>query len=113
MPNKGANGSTFAFNTTTTVSIQSISFKEDGNEVDLTSLDSAFHKFVAGIPSIECGVEILGNPAYTIGQTGAISIAWFDGTSDAISTAIITSLEASGELDGEIKTSITFKPYAG
>lgn len=113
MSNKGANGSTFAFASTTTTAIHSISFKEDGNEVDLTTLDSAYHKFVAGIPSIECSIDVIGNVTNTIGQTGAIAIAWFDGTSDSMTTALITSLETSGELDGEIKTSITFKPYAG
>lgn len=113
MANKGANGSTISFNSSDQTTIKSISFKEDGNAVDVTDLNDAYHKFVAGIPSIECTITVVGNSTITIGSTGAIAIAWFDGTTDAMSSALVTSIETSGELDGEISTSITFQPYGG
>lgn len=113
MANKGFNGTTVTFGGSAIGEPRSIDFSDEANEVDVTSLDNAIHAFVSGIPSLECTVEVLGNPAIARGDTGALAIAWFHGGTDSIGSAICTAKPASGSLDGEITTTYTFKPFGG
>lgn len=113
MANDGFDGSTITFAGSAIGKVRSIDFSDEANEVDVTSLDDAVHGFVSGIPSLECTVEVLGNPAIARGDTGALSITWFHGGTDAIGSAICTAKPATGSLDGEITTTYTFKPFGG
>jgi len=112
MANDGANGTTFNWATTTvTISaVNSISFTEAGNEVDVTSMGDTSHEYVIGIADPECTIEYTGANNQTIGATGALKINWNDGGSDTMAAAVITNVEVSGGLDGALTTSLTFKP---
>lgn len=113
MANDAFNGTTITFGGTAIDKVRSIDFTDEANEVDTTSLDDSTHAFVAGIKSLECNVEVLGNPALSEGDTGAIVLTWFNGDSDSIGSGICTSVSKSGTLDGEIATTYAFKPFGG
>ena len=107
---KSANGSTLTFDSGAVGDLRSISFSDNANEIDVTVLADTSHSYEAGIPDLECTCEVLGVSTLARGATGALAIAWNDGTSDAIADSLITAVESSGDLDGELTTSITFKP---
>lgn len=107
------NGSTVTFDSVAIGELTSISFTEDGNPVDVTTLADTFHRFCNGATNIECVVDILGSEsssAVAIGDTGALAVAWNDSGDDAITDAIVTNRETSGDLDGAITTTYTFAP---
>ena len=112
MANDGFNGSTLKFPTATDAvgGIISMQFPEDGNEVDVTSLDSSNMEFVPGMKDIECTVEVVGVNTLTVGTTGAIAIAWFDGGTEAIATAILAGNDRGGSLNEKLSSSLRFKP---
>jgi len=112
MANDGFNGSTLTFPSTSASvgKIVSIQFTEDGNAVDLTTLDDTTHVFGVGIKDVECVVETKGVNTLTVGTTGALAVTWFDGGSEAIGAGVLTARDRGGSLDGELTTSLTFKP---
>lgn len=112
MANDGAAGSTLTW-AGTTQAVSSISYADNGNPVDVTTLSDTTHQYVIGIRDPECTVETVGISSVTVGATGALSIAWFDGDSASIASAVCTSADSSGEIDGALSSSLTFKPYGG
>ena len=115
MADDAGNAATFSFGGTTQGKVTSISFSQNGNEIDVTAFGDTAHEYLLGIPDTECSVELIGVTALTLGASGAVAVAWADsGTStSAITSAIITSIEKSDSLDGPVTSSLTLKPYGG
>jgi len=108
MASDAANGTTLTFGGTTQ-EVRSISFTNGGAEIQKTILSDTQHTYLAGMPDPSITCEVNGGTDLTAGLTGALSIAWNDGTTDELGTAIVTSVETSGEIDGLITTSLTFR----
>ena len=115
MANRGFDGTTITFGGSAIARVTDIGFTDNGNPVDITSLDDAVHKFVNGIPSMELTVTVVGVSTIVRGNTGAIVITWNDGTSQTggSNTFLCTNHEESGSLDDKITTALTFAPYGG
>lgn len=111
MADHGFNGSTLTFASALVGDLQSISFSEGGNPVDITTLSSAAHVFVNGKPSFEVTCTIGGGASLALGAAGAMAIAFNDGTNETAATSmLVTNIETSGDLDGAITTTYTFQP---
>lgn len=116
MANDGFVGSTLTFNSQAIGAIRSISYSVDGGSVDVTSLSNSTHISVGGIKTVECTVELVGdeNTYAAVGNTGALSIAWFSGDTDGSEATNfrVSRRSTQGSMDGEITTSVTFVPTA-
>lgn len=108
---KSANTSTVSFGGADQSQLQSIGFNESAEQIDVTNLASATHVFEAGILQQELTFTMLGVSTISIGDTGAVSVVWNDGTTDTITSGVCTGNERSGDLDGAITSSITVVPY--
>ena len=91
----------------------SITYSDNASAVDVTSLADSAHTYVAGMSDPEITCECVGACGADVGDTGALTIAWNDGTTDSVATAVLVSFESSGDLDGAITSSMTFKSYGG
>ena len=87
-----------------------ISFGESGADIDVTNLESEMQEVLAGIPIVECTIEVNGTTPLSQGDVGALSVAWNDGGVDLISSAVVTGVSKGGSLNDKITSSITFKP---
>jgi hypothetical protein len=92
--------------------VNSIGLSEDGNPIDVTSLDNDNNIFEVGTKNIELSVEVVGVNATMVGATGALSVAWNSGNTTVIGQAICTNREINGSLNDRITTSLTFRPYS-
>ena len=67
-----------------------------------------------GIPDYEVEVELVGNENDLVnqGDSGALSIAWNDGTTDTLGghTFKVNDVKTSGAVNGEIATTVTMSP---
>lgn len=108
--NDGANGTTISVAGSAQATVISCSYSENGNEVDVTTMASSQHEYVAGIKDLEFTCEVVGAVSVSVGDLGATTISWNDGGSDTHTNTLVTSVEHSGGLDGQITTSITIKP---
>lgn len=114
MADYGFNGTTLTFGVGSAMAkVKDIQVTENGNEVDVTGSDDDLHNYVLGIPDVEISVTVVGTTSVALGDTGAMSIAFNDGTTETFDSAtfIVTSKPRGGSMDGEITSTITFKPY--
>jgi len=109
MANKGFNGSTLVFASATVGSIRSITYGNKAAEVDVTGSGDSVKSYVSGIPDPDVSVEIVGGNALAIGATGALTITWFDASTDGVTSAIVTEASTKGNMDGEITSSYKFR----
>lgn len=112
MSTRGFDGSTFTFGGTAVGSLESLSYSEDGNVIDVTTLDDAVHVFDDGIPSLELQVTLIGSSVgLSRGATGTVAISWADGGSEAPTQSFLVSkVDIKGQLDGKIEYSATLVP---
>ncbi len=109
MADVGAQGTTFTFGAAVS-GVQSISVNDGGGEIDITNLSSTEREFLSSFGSTEVTVTVFGGSTIARGDTGAISVAWNDGTTDSVSSAICISRRRSGSAGDAITTTLTFKP---
>lgn len=112
MASDSSNASSISFGSTIS-KVRSIGWSVNGNQIDVTNLADTAHEFLLGIPDYEVSVEAVGLVNTTIGNTGALTISWNDGSQDSISSAILVAIQQNANLDTELTTSLTFKPYGG
>lgn len=107
MANDGFNGTTVTF-AGVTVPLQSVNFNETGAKVDVTGSTSSQHEYVAGLSDKDVDFTIVGvSTGATVGTTAALTIAWFDGTTQALGGFGVVGRSISGSIDGAITTTIT------
>ena len=93
------------------VPLISLTWDESAAEVDVTGSGELWHSFEAGLPNITVTLQLVGSIDIDTGDTGAVSLAWFDGgVTDVISDAVCTAVSRAGSLDGAITTDVTVKP---
>lgn len=109
MADKGFNGTTITFPTAAIAELRSVSYSVGGATVDVGASDDTAALFVNGRDDVEVTVEIVGGTTLSRGDTGAVTISWFDGTSDTLTNAVITQVTVSGSMDGDITTSVSLK----
>lgn len=104
-------GTTFSFGGAIS-DVSDIGFSENGNPIDVTDASDTLHVFLAGVKTLEMNVTVFGVPATTVGSTGAITIAWNDGTSDTGGggTFLCSAKNRSGSVGGAITTQLSFVP---
>ena len=112
MANDGFNGSTIKFPTTsdTEANLRSISFEETGNQIDVSNEDGSTMEYVAGTKDVSVTVEVTGVPTHTVGTTGSVTIAWFEGGTETLTKALLADRSSSGSFEEAITTSMTFVP---
>lgn len=108
---KSANASTITFGGSPQGELQSLAFNESAEQIQVTTLASSVHVFEDGILSQELTFDVLGVSSLSIGDTGAVAVAWNDGTNDTMTSGVVVNNERSGDLDGAITSSITIVPY--
>ena len=109
MASDAFNGSTMSFGGDQ-APLLDINYTEAGAEIDVTGCADGTHTYEAGIEDVTATYTIVGGNALSVGDTGAVAVAWFDGTSEAITTGVITNLVTSGSLDDKITTAVTVRP---
>jgi len=109
MANKGFNGTTVTFPSTSTVVglLRGASYTESSAEVNVTGVADAAQSHVAGIPKKELSLDLLGcSTALTVGSTGSMKVNWFDGKTSNLGKVVIISRDVKGQMDGEITTAV-------
>ena len=114
MADDAGNAATFTWGSAQ-AKVTSLSFSQNGNEIDVTAFADSAHEYLLGIPDTECTVELIGVTSLTIGATETCTIMWGNAasTESEIAVGIITAIEKSDSLDGPVTSSLTFKPYGG
>jgi len=114
MADDGFNGSTLDFASVTLGPLRSFGFRESGARVRVSGAGSTNHEYEAGIPDPELVVNFVGGlPATSadIGSSGALVVAWNDGSTDGtLANAVIVDRGTDGSMDGETLSSITLVP---
>jgi len=113
MANEGFNGTTISIGGTAQTPITNITHDDSAAEIDVTGGSDAMHSYEAGLPNPTTTFETVGISGNAVGDTGSLSIAWFDGTTDAISAVVVTKVSKSGGLDGALGSSVTVRPHSG
>ncbi|MFA5234975.1 MAG: hypothetical protein WC390_11305 [Sulfurimonas sp.] len=108
MANKGFNGSTVNFPSTSSGigALRGASYSNSCAEVSVTGSTFAAQAHVKGIPKKDVTLDLVGASTVTAGSTGSLSVSWFDGTSTSLGKVIVVSKDIKGQMDGEITTSI-------
>lgn len=113
MANKGFNGSTISIAGSGQTPLRSIDYDDPDNAVDVSGCADASHGYVNGLPDPQITFEVVGITTVEKGDTGSVSIAWFDGQNDSITSAIVTGVNKTGSLDSELLSTVTVRPYGG
>ena len=109
---KSTNGSTVTFASSGQGDLTALAFNESAEQIQVTNLASGTHVFEAGILSQELTFTVIGVSTLSIGATGAVAVAWNDGSSDSMASGVVVNNERSGDLDGPISSNVTIVPYA-
>ena len=109
MANKGFNGTTISFPSTSTSigALRGISYSESAAEVNVTGASDTVQTHVAGIPKKDLTLDIVGGSTTLIaGSTGSMKVNWFDGKTTSLGKVVVISRDIKGQMDGEITSSI-------
>lgn len=110
MANAGFNGTTITIAGAAETPLLSCTYDDSAAEVNITGCGDAIHTYEAGIPNPTITCEVVGANDAAVADEGALSIAWFDGTTDTIASVVITAVSRTGSLDSPLTTSITARP---
>jgi len=108
------NGSVLTFASAPVGQVTAMSLTQSGAEIDVSDIDDATMLYEVGQTDINLQVTIVGAQSSTleIGDAGAISLTWTDGTTDTLANSVITSRSPAGIKNGAIATTYTFRPAA-
>lgn len=95
---------------TTSGKIQDVSYSQSGPKVSVSGADATSEKYEVGVPDKECSITVVGVLSVSVGDKGATTINWNDGTSDSIGDTVVVSVETSGSKGSAITTSVTVAP---
>jgi hypothetical protein len=110
MANNGFNGSSVTIASAGQADLLSIDYTKEGAKVQVTGSDATTKLFVAGIPEEGVTFTVAGGTSLDVGDTGAVAISFFDGTSVSLTNSIVVSIGISGSEDSPITSSITLAP---
>lgn len=110
MANEGFNGTTATILGSAQTPLIDCAITSSGAEVDVTGCADAIHTFEAGLADYTLTCTVVGASSVVIGDTGAVSVAWFDGTTTVFTGVVCTGADVNGALDGPITSTITAKP---
>lgn len=115
MANDGAQGTTLTFAGTPVGKITDISFSENGTEVDVTNIADTLTKVIMGTVNYEVTISVIGIPALAVGATGAISAAFFNGTTETAGAAVFILMQKNRKAskNSPLGCDLMFKPYGG
>ncbi len=112
MANLGFNASTISFNGGDQIPLRDINYTDAAAEVQVTGSADSEHSYEAGISDPTVTYTIVGGSGLAIGAEAAVAIAWFDGTTDALTNGVCTNRATSGSIDSELLTAVTVRPTA-
>ena len=78
---------------------------------DVTDSDDTLKGFATGIPELSVTCEVVGGVTLSVGDLGAVAVAWGDigaSTDGTIAAAQVESVSTQGNMDGEVTSSVTF-----
>lgn len=107
MANDGFNGTTLTWGAGGETPLQSVNDNQTGAKVDVTGSTSPQHQYVAGLKDQDIDFTVVGNSTVQVGDTTSLTIAWFDGTTDALGVWNCVGRAKSGAVDGTVTTTIT------
>ncbi len=91
----------------------SLNYDESAAEIQVSGAGDLIHSYEAGLPDITVTYQVVGAADVDTGDTGAVSIVWFDGVvTDVISAGVVTAVARGGSLDDKIVTDITVRPHS-
>lgn len=108
--NDGFNGSTISFGSAGQAPLRDVEYSEEAAKVDVTGAGDAEKSYVAGIPDKTITFTVVGVTSVLVGDEGAVSIGWNDGSTSTLTAGVVTGVAISGSLDGEITSSVTIVP---
>ena len=112
MADNGFNGTTITIASSAQTDLLSIDYTKEGAKVQVTGADATTKLFVAGIPEEGVTFTVAGGTTLDVGDTGAVAIAFNDGTAVSLTNSVVTSISISGSEDSPIVSSITLAPAA-
>lgn len=108
MANQGFNGSTIVFASVTIGNLRGITYSHKAPKINVTDASDTSGTQVIGIPMKSVTVDVVGGTLPTA-TVGALTIAWFDGTSlGTLTTVAVGDMDVKGSMDGEISGTIEF-----
>jgi len=107
-----ANGSTFSFGGTVS-GLRRITASDDGNVIDVTSLDDLNQIYEDGVGALEISVELLGSSSIDRGDKSTATISFADGGNFSITNALCSRKETDASTGGALTTTLTFVPGLG
>lgn len=111
MADNGFNGSTITIASVPVGDeLLSIDYTKEGAKVQVTGSGAATKLFVAGIPEEGVTFTVTGGTALDVGDTGAVTIEFNDGTSVSLTNSVVTSISISGSEDSPLVSSVTLAP---
>ena len=110
MADDGFNGTTLTVVGTSATGIRDISISKSGAKVQLSGAEANQKEYGTGVPDVEVSITVVGVLAVDVGDVGATTITWNDGSSDSLTNSIVVSVDTSGSEDSEITTTVTVAP---
>ena len=110
MASDNFNGSTISVGAADQIPLTGMTFDDSAAEVDVTGCADSGHTYEAGLPNVTLTIETVGVSDLSVGDEGAISVAWNDGSTDTITNGVVTAVSKTGSLDGAISSSVTVRP---
>ena len=91
-----------------TKKLRKVDVDSNAAEIDVTGGGDTAKVYEAGLPDETLSIEALGS-APALGATGAVSIAWGDGSSTSWANAITTKVKKSGSVGQAVVYSVTVR----
>lgn len=112
MANDGFNNTTIAIGTPTQTPLISVDYSSSAAKVETTASEGTTKQYVAGVPDESITFTVVGVTASTIGDTGVITVTWFDGSTTTFANGIVVEVGTSGSTDDQITSTVTLVPTA-
>ena len=108
MENDGFNGSTVSFGGSI-AQLRGIGYNQEAPEVSVHGSSWAAQSVRSGIPKNSVSVDVVGTFSSTIGTSGALTVAWNDGSSGGtLTNAVLVGRSMTGSMNGEITSTAKF-----
>jgi len=107
----GANDATCSFATVVIGTVDNISYKNTGKEVDVTSFGDNDEVCIVTTKKQEVTISVIGMPAtvLAVGAVGALSVSYTTGsTAISVANAIVKSVDIGETVGDKIKVTYVF-----
>jgi hypothetical protein len=110
MADKGFNGTTVSVVGTSAVPLLDASNSSSGAKVQVSGSGDSQKEYVTGVPDNVVTLTVAGCLDIDVGDTGATTVTWNDGTTDTYTSSIVTDVNATGSEDSPITQDISVAP---